>query len=208
MVLPVVSLLLAVAVRRAAGALGEAIPSACFALACAGLLVANRAFWFEQTPEMACRFLFKGNPFSEAVVIAKHIQEHSSASDTIAIMGSEPEIFFLAHRHSATGYIYMYDLMQHHRHAPAMQKETVQQIEAAKPAFLVLVTVDTSWSFYKDSELNILNWAREYSRSYYDLAGKIWILPDRTEFVWGAEAMTRAFGTSPHVSVFKRKPGV
>jgi hypothetical protein len=208
MMLPVVCLLIAVSVRWVARAAGEMAAAACLALACAGFMVANRALWFEQTPEAACRALYGGNPFPEAIPIAKYIQDHSTASDTIAVMGSEPEIFFYAHRHSASGYIYMYDLMQSHRYALAMQKETMQQIEEAKPAFLLLVYVDSSWIISGDSNLAIMDWLRAYWGKYYDVAGMAWLLPDRTEYVWGQAAQTRTFDTSLRVTILKRKPGV
>ena len=195
MMLPVVSLLIAVLARGAVRAMGEAVPAGCFALACAGFIFAHRALWFEQTPEAACRATYGGNPFTEAVPVAKYIQEHTSARDTIAIMGSEPEIFFYARRHSATGYIYMYDLMQTHRYALAMQKEAIRQIEAAKPAFLVLVYVDSSWMISKNSNLAIMDWIGTYWGKYYDVAGVAWILPDRTKYVWGREAATRKFNS-------------
>jgi hypothetical protein len=208
MMLPVVCLLIAIGARRAALAMGEAVPAACLALACAGFIFANRALWFEQTPEAACRALYGANPFPEAAPIARHIEEHSTAGETVAVMGSEPEIFFHAHRHSATGYIYMYDLMQSHRYALAMQREAIHEIEAAKPAFLLAVYVDSSWTITKDSNLTIMEWTRAYYAKYYDLTGMVWIWPDRAEYVWGPEALTRTFDTPFRVAVMKRKPGV
>jgi hypothetical protein len=208
MMLPVLSLLIAVAVRSAARAIGEAIPAGCFAVVCAAFIFVNRALWFEQAPDAACRALYGGNPFPEAAPIAKYIQDHSSASDTIAIMGSEPEIYFLAHRHSASGYIYMYDLMQSHRYAMDMQKETMRQIEAAKPAFLLVVYVDASWSIMHDSNLAIARWYKTFWDKYYDMAGMVWLLPDRTEYVWGPEAATKKFNTELRVRILKRKPGI
>jgi Dolichyl-phosphate-mannose-protein mannosyltransferase len=208
MVLPAISLLIAIAARRAASAMGEAIPAACLALACAAFIFAQRALWFEQTPEAASRALCGENPFPEAVPIAKYIQEHSAAGDTIAIMGSEPEICFYAHRHSASGYIYMYDLMQSHQYAAAMQREMMQQIEAAKPAFLLLVNVGLSWGASTKSDLTIMDWAVAYAGKYYNVAGKVWMLPDRTEYIWGREASTRTFDTPMRVTILQRKPGV
>jgi hypothetical protein len=208
MVLPAVSLLVAVGARRAALSMGEAIPAAGLALACAAFTLAQRALWFEQTPEAACRALYLENPFPEAGPIAKYIEEHSTAQDTIAIMGSEPEICFSARRHSATGYIYVYDLVQTHPYAQAMQQEMRRQIEAAKPAFLLLVKVDRSWSINKGADLSILDWAVDYGAKYYNVAGKVWILPDRTEYVWGREASSRTFDTPTRVTILQRKPGV
>jgi hypothetical protein len=206
MMLPVVSLLIAIAARRAASAVGETVPAGCMALACAGFIFANRVLWFEQSPDAACRALYGGNPFPEAPSIARFIEEHSTPRETIAVIGSEPEIYFYARRHSATGYIYMYDLMQSHGFALPMQQEAIRDIEAAKPAFLCLVYIDSSWTINKASDLTIMNWVRTYSAKNNDLAGNVWIWPDRAEYVWGPEALTRTFNTPFRVAVMKRKP--
>jgi Dolichyl-phosphate-mannose-protein mannosyltransferase len=208
MMLPVVCLLIAVAARRAAMAIGEAVPACLFALACVAFVFANRAPLFEQTPDAACRALYGGNPFPEAVPIAKYIQEHSTPKDTIAVMGSEPEIYFYAHRHSATGYIYMYDLMQPHGYALPMQKEMIEQVEASKPAFLLTVYVDSSWMFSKSSDLTMMDWLKDYTAKYYDVVGMTWIMPDRTEYVWGPEANKRRFDTPLRIAIMRRKSGI
>jgi hypothetical protein len=188
--------------------MGENIAAVCFTLACAGFILANRALWFEQVPEAACRALYGGNPFPEAVPIAKYLQEHTTPNETIEIMGSEPEIYFLAHRHSASGYIYMYDLMQPHQYALYMQKDTIQEIETAKPAFLVMVYVNSSWTSSEVSNPTLKDWLGDYSRKYYDLAGMTWIMPDRTEYIWGPDAFKRKFDTTLYVAIMKRKPGI
>jgi len=46
-------------------------------------------------------------------------------------IGSEPEIYFYAQRHSATGYIYTYALMEEHKYAHAMPEEMEREIEQA-----------------------------------------------------------------------------
>ena len=205
MMLPVVSLLIAIAARRAARAVGEAVPAGCFALACAGFIFVNRSLWFELAPEAACRALYGRNPFPAAAAIGKYIEDHSTAGDTIAILGSEPEIFFYARRPSASGYIYMYDLMQSHPYALAMQREAMQQIEVAKPAYLLMVYVNSSWMISKESNLAIMEWIQGYCWGHYALKGTAWLLPDRVEYVWGREALGRKLDTSFRVAILKRK---
>ena len=46
----------------------------------------------------------------------------------MAVLGSEPEIYFLARRHSATGYIYTYGLMEAQPFARRMQDEMIREI--------------------------------------------------------------------------------
>jgi hypothetical protein len=208
MMLPAVCLLIAVAVRCAAAAMGELVPNTCLALACAGFVFANRVIWFEQTPAEVSRALYGRNPFPEAVSIARYIEEHTAPADTIAVMGSEPEIYFYAHRHSATGYIYMYDLMQAHSYALPMQLETIHDIETARPAYLVLVYVDSSWGINPESDRTLSTWLKEYPPKNYTCVGVAWLLPDRTEYLWAPEPLTRHFDTPFRVEVLKRNPAV
>jgi hypothetical protein len=102
----------------------------------------------------------------------------------------------------------MYDLMQSHPYAAIMQREMMRQIEAARPAFLLLVNAGLSWNVLKESDMTIMNWAVAYGVKYYNVAGKVWMLPDRTEYIWGREASSRTFDTPMRVTILQRKPGV
>ena len=56
-------------------------------------------------------------------------------------LGSEPEIYFYSHRHSATGYIYTYGLMEPQKYAHQMQQEMIHEIERASPKDLMSVGI-------------------------------------------------------------------
>ena len=68
-------------------------------------------------------------PFLSLFRIADYLREHTTPDDTIAVLGSEPEIYFYSHRHSATGYIYTYPLMEPQKYARQMQEEMIREIE-------------------------------------------------------------------------------
>jgi hypothetical protein len=40
--------------------------------------------------------------------VASYLKEHTEPEDHLAILGSEPQIYFYSGRKSATGYIYTY----------------------------------------------------------------------------------------------------
>lgn len=111
------------------------------------------------------------NPFVEAPDIARYIEQRTHASDRIAVIGSEPEIYFYARRRSATGYIYMYPLMERQALAPQMQDEMIREIEQARPEFIVFVTTPMSWLARPDSDRRILEWANRYLTQCYDVVG-------------------------------------
>lgn len=206
--LPVASLLVAVAVRRATRGAGWAIAGSCFVAACAAFIFINRTVWFKMSPEAVSQSLYQREPFPEAVEIGRYIAEHSGQSDSIEVLGSEPEIYFYARRHSASGYLYMYDLTKSTPFAPAMQRELRHDIETAKPLYLVDVHVPTSWNITINSDQEIIRWSSEYEREHYNLAGKIVLAADgRADYLWGLEA-TRQKDAWMYVSIFRRKPGL
>jgi len=207
--LPVTSLLVAVAVRATARGAGWKLAACAFALACAGFIFVNRAVWFQLTPDAVCRSLYPGEPFPEAASIGRYIRENSAPQDPMAVLGSEPEIYFYAHRHSASGYMYMYDLMKLSPYAPAMQAEMEHDIEKAKPPYLVMVYAPTSWARTINSDAALFGWSNAYARQYYDLAGEVVLTgSDRADYFWGPAAVARKKDAPVDVSILKRKTGL
>jgi hypothetical protein len=117
--------------------------------------------------------MYGANPFSEAVRVAQYLREHSDPTDPIAILGSEPEIYFYANRHSATGYIYTYGLMEPQRFAGQMQREMMREIEAARPKYVVIVAVAMSWLRSPNSETAIFDWIDRYTAEEFRLDGLV-----------------------------------
>ncbi|MGA2031192.1 MAG: hypothetical protein ABSG68_02955, partial [Thermoguttaceae bacterium] len=148
----------------------------------------QRGFYFFLTPSAACRQVYGTNPFLECPVIAEYLRKNTTAEQTIAVLGSEPELFFDAQRKSATGYIYTYGLMESHPFARQMQEEMGHEIEAAKPEFIVFVDVYTSWLLRPDSKKYLLEWAGRYLEQSYRPVGIVEILPGRSEYHWNEQA--------------------
>src|SRR5207245_4663986 len=105
----------------------------------------ERAFFFSLTPAQASRRTYGANPFPEALEIARRIAADTAPDDRVAVLGSEPEIFFYSGRRSATGYIYMYGLMESQPYAARMQQTAIKEIEASAAKYLVYVDVPFSW---------------------------------------------------------------
>ena len=150
----------------------------------------QRDFFFVMSPTMATRTTYGYNPFPESLEIARYIRENSTKDNRIAVIGSEPQIYFYSNRRSATGYIYAYPLMERHSYALKMQQEMIQEIESARPKFLVFVNVDTSWLVRRESENLIFEWFKQYQQKYYSPVGIIDIISDKhTVYRWESEAL-------------------
>ena len=164
---------------------------------------ARRSEWL---PTLGARGLLLANTVSEIIYAGdapftampgagSYLRAHSAANATIAVVGSEPEIYFYAHRHSATGYLYMYPLMEPQPYAARMQREMISEIESNQPDFLVFVPSADSWNIRPSSDPAILKWFGQYSSAHYE----------RTDVLW-QDAGGGPGGKVPVVSIYKRKP--
>jgi hypothetical protein len=166
----------------------------------------HRIFLFHLSPAEASRRTYGLNPFPESLEIAKYVKEHTSKSDRIAVIGSEPQIYFYSDRRSATGYIYAFALMETQRYALRMQQEMIREIESAEPVLFILVEIGSSWGIRPGSERFIFEWFQEYRMRYLHQVGVVDILSaDSTVYHWGDDSI----GYSPHseyrIRIFKRK---
>jgi hypothetical protein len=193
LVLPAVSLLAGVAISRLSDLIasqGMVVRFFCllvFGAALAWPIITERKFFFQASPTEASRMIYPESPFAESNRIGEYLRERTSRRDTIAVIGSEPQIYFYSDRHSATGYIYTYGLMEVQKYANQMQQEMIREIERAQPKFLIFVVMPDSWLQQPGSERMIFTWANEYTAQNYSVVGFVnMIAPDRTDYYFGS----------------------
>jgi hypothetical protein len=163
----------------------------------------QREFLFHATPIEASRRMYGFCPFPEAIQIGAYLRTHTAKDSRIAVLGSEPEIYFYANRRSATGYIYTYALMETQPFALAMQEEMIRELENARPEYVVFVNMDNSWMRLRDSYVKIDDWWNAYAQNY-TLAGVAdMISADRTEYHW--DHLEPYLKEPSFISIFKRK---
>lgn len=153
-----------------------------------GSIYQHRYFLFKMTPVQLSRSVYGLNPFPETLQIAEFIRANSDEKDRIAVLGSEPQIYFYADRRSASGYVYMYALMENHDYALEMQKEMIREIESTRPKFLILVNIDTSWRETQNYHTLLLDWIQDYQAKHYRLVGLIEIYSENTRYHWAQNA--------------------
>src|SRR4029077_4331379 len=191
LVLPAVSLLAGAALSKFTDILEgrliliRFVPLLLFAVALSVPILLDKKIFFEASSNQACGLVYPDNPFLESVRIGNYMREHTEPGDTIAVLGSEPEIYFYSHRHSATGYIYTYGLMESQKYAQQMQQEMIREIEAARPKYLISVAMNYSWLRRPDSTEAIFNWANEYMAQNYTATGFVNITPTKTDYFFG-----------------------
>ncbi len=212
--LPAVALLVGHAVARSTEVcrgLGHppwlaAVPATMVAVALGSGLWEQRELLFELTPFQVSRVVYGGNPFPESPEIARYIAARTSPADRIAVVGSEPQIYFYSHRRSSTGYIYTFGLVENQPYARRMQEEMIREIEAARPEFLVFVNIPTSWLRRRGSPNLVFEWVREYAQGRYEVRGLVEVLPTgESRFVWDDAAARARPVTNLYILVARKK---
>jgi hypothetical protein len=167
-------------------------------------LYASRDVLFQLGPDQISRLIYGRNPFPESVPIARYIREHTQPGDRVAVVGSEPQIYFYAGRRSATGYIYTYPLMELQPYATEMQQAMIREIESADPRYVVFVRAVGSWLVRENSDKTIFGWFEQYQQNLKRVG--VVDIPSRQDTVyrWGDDAATYAPRSDVWLMIFER----
>lgn len=162
-------------------------------------------YLFRLSPRNISRATYGLNPFPEAQAVAEYIRGRSRPEDRIAVLGSEPEIYFYARRRSAARHVVVYPLMKNHASARKMQEEMIADIERTRPEFIVFVNVWTSWLAEPGADRLIFDWFESYSRKYYRKVGVVDLIDlARTEYRWDREAADYAPRSASWLAVYQK----
>jgi hypothetical protein len=197
---------LARAVRDRAGSAAGAVTAAVLVAGACGAAVASEWDLLVRAPdEQVSRRIYGTNPFPESVAVARYIRAHSQPGQSVAVIGSEPQICFYAGRRSATGHVYTYALMEEQPYALQMQREMIREIEQSRPEFVVFVGVRTSWLRRPTSPAAIFAWADDYLARGYRQVGTVEIGDDATTYRWDDQVRDEVPRTADWLAVFRRR---
>lgn len=167
-------------------------------------LYTQQHYLFGMDMTQVCRSIYGTCPFPESLKIAAYIKAHTRPDEKIGIFGSEPQICFYAQRRSATGYIYMYALLENQRFAGLMRQEMIAEIEAQRPAYMVYVHVSNSWFSTQHFEPGVFIWAQEYLQRNYQRVGLVDMHVSGTRYLWDDAAANVQPTSKNWLAIFKR----
>jgi hypothetical protein len=135
----------------------------------------ERSYLFDLDEISIARAAYGGNPFPESVEIGNYLKNNTSTEDKIAVLGSEPQIYFYSGRKAATHYIYTYEMIADHPYAHQFQTEMIKEIQEAKPKFLLVVNINASWHARPAEHIDntIFDWLEKYAPGNYLRTGII-----------------------------------
>jgi hypothetical protein len=206
LLLPAVALLAGAGVELA----GEYVPKRLLigivAVAFVISVILPRQLFFRADDTQASRLMYGLFPFPESRLVGDYIRLHSGQDARMAVLGSEPEIYFYARRHSASDYIYTYALVEPQPFALQMQNAMIHDIETVDPEYIVEVHVYNSWLFTPDSPHRILDWFANYSQKHYQLVGVADMVSKTTTiYKWDQAAARYQLRSGSFLRVFKRR---
>jgi 4-amino-4-deoxy-L-arabinose transferase-like glycosyltransferase len=198
LLLPATAILTGIAVSSATEKLAEhsklarlvLIPVLVFG-ACLGYSIfEQRQVYFSMDALAVVQATYGVSAFAPAMEMADYIRNNSPETARIAVLGSEPEIYFYAKRHSATGYLYMYSMIEQQKYSARLREGMMRELEANRPDYLVYVDVWDSWGDRDGPQAaGFLAWLQEYMNENYERVG-VADIGDQTRYVWGAAAKT------------------
>jgi 4-amino-4-deoxy-L-arabinose transferase-like glycosyltransferase len=165
----------------------------------------HHSYLFTQRPAEISKNLYWPNPFVESLKIADYIKRHTNPSDKIAVIGSEPQIYFYAGRRSASGFIYTYNLMELQPNNLNLQKQMVAEIEKSAPKYLVFVHVYTSWLVRANSPRYIFDRINQYIEAkHYTTKSVVDIGTFQSNFIFAPEVADYTPQTDSYITVLER----
>lgn len=214
LLLPVTAMLAGIGVSSATGKLTESsksrylvfLPGLVFLAALGCAIFQQRQVYFRMDTREAFQSAYGISPFLPAKEVADYVRENSPETARIAVIGSEPEIYFYAHRHSATGYIYMYSLIGRQKFTTPMRAEMMDELETNHPDYLIYVDTWDSWGEREGAPqaADFLAWLKTYMGERFEQVG-VADIGDPTQYVWGEAAKTYHPESSKVIYVLKRR---
>jgi hypothetical protein len=199
LMLPAVSLLAGSYVRTRNTA-------AVFAAAMILALLTQRTFLFRMGPAQMSHEMYGQDPFAAAIPVSAYIREHTRPDARIAVLGSEPEIYFYSHRHSATSYLYVEPMVESQPYATHMQDDMIAELERNQPAYVVRFPIVETLSLGGESPTRVYDWWAQYGPQHYETAAIADILEDGSiAYRWDAAAATYVPQSLYHLAVYRRK---
>jgi hypothetical protein len=216
LMLPVVALLAAKALDVAAVWLAAApqslawvrgAPWIVFGLMWGVVVWSYRGPFFTWGPEYLSDKMYSPNAFHVYPKIGDYLQRHSPPGATIAVFGSEPELFFYAHRRSVTGYIYMYDLVEDQPFRERMANEMISEVEKGSPDYIVFIDLITTWIFSDPKYfLSIQKWLTNYIAAQYEPF--LVVTPAPNQYGLGPDCLRQVPPNQRFIVIYQRKrPG-
>jgi hypothetical protein len=176
-----------------------------FGLFVFGHVTAQKSYYFHPNPERIMRQVYGDNPFPEAMEIGNYINRNAKPEDQIAIIGSEPQIYFYTQKKCPSRHAYFASLVSAIPQAKEWQKEFIQDVEKVKPRYFVFFRHGISLLVQPNADQHIFEWVNEYATKNYHVVGVIDMPQGQpSTYVWDQAVQTFQPKGQNTIFVFER----
>lgn len=162
--------------------------------------------WLKTDSNTLMREMFGGNPFVEDQLMARIIEAEIQPNQTVAVMGSEPQIYVYLNRKAPSRHFYTAFLSRNHRYTQSWHEEALEGLKAQKPDYVVFNILSMSWMLRPDSNQgfyqNSYSWVME---NYTPIAYADYVDYYNPTIVTDAAASTYKPQSGGYVMLLKKK---
>jgi hypothetical protein len=134
--------------------------------------IAQFGYLFAWTPDKIALKMYDSS-FKEMKEIGLMLSKQTQPTDKIAILGSEPQIFFYANRVAASGFLYHFPLIEAQKYAAAMSQQFTSEVEKAHPTIFIY-NHQLTFNGYNQLTYNYLQqWRIDFCKDY-EIIGRVY----------------------------------
>jgi 4-amino-4-deoxy-L-arabinose transferase-like glycosyltransferase len=169
------------------------------------IFLSEKEYYFNPNYKKILRSVYGIEPFPEAKVIGDFIRDRTERRDQIALIGSEPEIYYYADRRVPSKHAYFSFLVEDNSRSREMQREFIRDLEKAIPKYLVFFQHPASLQLGQKADRAIFEWLNQFIGRNYKLVGLVDMISlDETRYVWSDEDPAYQRRGEFYIGIFER----
>jgi hypothetical protein len=135
-------------------------------------VIAQFGYLFAWTPDKIALKMYDSS-FKEMKEIGLMLSTQTQSTDKIAILGSEPQIYFYANRVAASGFLYHFPLIEAQKYSETMSKQFTNEIENARPT----IFIDNHFLRFDGCNQLTYNYLQQWKNNFckdYEIIGRVY----------------------------------
>jgi hypothetical protein len=165
----------------------------------------NFEYFTRPNPLKIADEMYHWNGFPELQAIGTALNKRLKPGESIAVLGSEPQLNYYTNTKNSSPHIFTYSLVRSGPHQREFQQQYVKDIFEKQPTYIVISSSAASWaadfeksSFFKDELFQKV-------KEQYNLIGRANIGQMPLSIFWEEELRTKQPPSCPPIFVFRRK---
>ncbi|MEO8085579.1 MAG: glycosyltransferase family 39 protein [Bacteroidota bacterium] len=166
----------------------------------------ERSLFSIRTDEDFIRKIYHQDFFNATKKAGDFIAANSKPDSRIAIFGAEPEIWFYSKRLAASGYLYVYPLLENQKFAASMREQFYSEMEKSKPDIILYTSNEGTWYANPAIQEEMVKWMNSYRDTGFKRIALI-DLPfnGETAYYWTEDTAIYPTNQENYIEIYKRK---